>query len=454
MNPLVSIVLPVKNALPHIQATIDSLRAQTYRNFEVIVEDGVSTDGTLDYLRSIADLPSLKVTSAPDTGIGQAYARGLEHCNGDYVCMLAADERLEHDALEVAIQWARRRPDAVFVNGSVRLVDTLGKTEQIFASPHFDVLRHLRCEVVMAFAGLLNRKLLGAHLSYDATLKTCPDYDFWIRVGTAFPASQFLVFDSVFKTALADRSSMSFRVESFEQFCRDKQLVLERFMDTQPRSAVSDATRLASRAGIHLWVAESIYNLQGASREMLEHCRKAASLTPWSPRLSELGERSGAFVLDPLSSELRLPNAQAGWPTVETTVVADAIHPARTYVDFSFKGSQVVTSPHVVVSTAEAPWSFSAVIPFAEGSFADRSSMHWVRLRVKVEAGQVGFGLLKNADTINERIVTTADDEIHFYIKVDLQEPEGIVIRNGAVPGESRVRILDASVEKARKTYD
>jgi hypothetical protein len=449
MSPLVSIILPVKNAMPHLRAAIESIRKQTYRHFELIVEDGVSTDGTLEYLHSVTDIPSLSVTSAPDSGIGHAYSRGVQRCHGDYVWIFAADEMLEPHAIETALQWQTRRPDAIFVNGSARLIGSDGATKQIFKSPRFDLLAHMRCEVVLAFAGLLNRKLLGDELYYDASLKTCPDYDFWIRLGTRFDASQFLVVDEVFKTALADRSSMSFRVESYEQFCRDKQLVLDRFLGAQPRSAVTDAIGRTSRAGIHLWVAESILELQGPSREMLEHSRAAARLTPWAPRLAALGRRSKAFTLDPLTSELRV-RAHQGRPTTATTVVPDAIHPARAYVDASFHGSRVVTSPQVEVFTNPSPWSFSAVIPFADGSFADRSHLHWVRLRVKVESGQVGFGLLKNADTRNERIVTTTDGELDIYIRVDLQEPEGIVIRNGAVPGESRVRIIDAAVEKAR----
>ena len=93
-------------------------------------------------------------------------------------------------------------------------------------------------------------------------------------------------------------------------------------------------------------------------------------------------------------------------------------------------------------------------IPFAAGSFADRSQLYWVRLRVQVDEGQVGFGLLKNAYTRNERLVGIADGEVDFYIKVDLQEPEGIVVRNGGIAGQSRVRIIEAALEKARKTYD
>lgn len=99
-SPLISLVLPVKNGLPHLQKTIDALRRQTYRNFELLVQDGGSTDGTLPYLDSIRDLPKIELVSQPDSGIGQAYNRGIARCQGDLVCLLASDEYLDNDALE------------------------------------------------------------------------------------------------------------------------------------------------------------------------------------------------------------------------------------------------------------------------------------------------------------------------------------------------------------------
>ena len=109
-------------------------------------------------------------------------------------------------------------------SGSVRLVDGRGTVTQVFQSPHFDLLSHLRCEVVLAFAGLLNAKKIGSDLYYDETLATCPDYDFWIRLGCRFDHTDFVVAPDVFKTARADRASMSYRAEAFPQFCSDKLL--------------------------------------------------------------------------------------------------------------------------------------------------------------------------------------------------------------------------------------
>jgi glycosyltransferase involved in cell wall biosynthesis len=287
--PLVSLALAVKNGLPHLRSTIEAVRRQTYRRYELVVQDGASTDGSVDYLSSVANtLPECLIDSAPDAGVGQAYNRALTRCSGELVCFIACDEQLEATALERAVEWWRQHSEAVYVNGSVRLVDAAGAVYQVFESPHFDLLRHMTCDVVLAFAGLLDAKKIGRDLYYDETLRTCPDYDFWIRLGARFGPEAFFVAPDVFKTARADNVSMSFRPEAFPQFCADKLFVLNRFLDAQPGSPVVEAVRRSSSAGIHLWAAEQVLSLEGASPRFTGFRDRAAALDPWSPRLRKL----------------------------------------------------------------------------------------------------------------------------------------------------------------------
>ncbi len=288
-QPLISLALAVKNGLPHLRSAIEAVQRQGYRRYELVVQDGGSTDGSLDYLLSVRkSIPVCRIESAPDAGVGQAYNRALARCAGELVCFIASDERLEDDALERAVGWWRRHADAVYVNGSVRLVDGAGAVTQVFDSPHFDLLGHLRCEVVLAFAGLLNAKKIGSDLYYDEALRTCPDYDFWIRLGSRFGPEDFFVAPEVFKTARADRASMSYRADRFPQFCADKLFVLNRFLDAQTAGPLIEAVRRSSSAGILLWAAEQVAYLEGLSSLFVRLCERAAAFDPWSPRLQKL----------------------------------------------------------------------------------------------------------------------------------------------------------------------
>ena len=77
-EPLVSILLIVKNGMPYLREAVASVARQSYRNYELIVQDGRSTDGSLEFLRQVVDGPRLKIETLPDRGIGQACTRAHE----------------------------------------------------------------------------------------------------------------------------------------------------------------------------------------------------------------------------------------------------------------------------------------------------------------------------------------------------------------------------------------
>ena len=147
-RPLISLVLAVKNGLPHLRKTIEAVQRQTYRRFELIVQDGGSTDGSLEFLQSIRDLPKLKVVSEPDGGIGQAFNRGISRSRGDIVAFVSCDEFFDDDALEKAVGWFMRQPEAAAIYGSVRLMDADDRIVQVFIPSAFELNGVLRNEIV------------------------------------------------------------------------------------------------------------------------------------------------------------------------------------------------------------------------------------------------------------------------------------------------------------------
>ncbi len=93
--PTVSFVIPVKNAVSTIDAAIESVLQQTYRYKELIVVDGMSTDGTLGKLKSYGPLIS-KLICEPDAGIYDAMNKGIASSTGAWLLFLGADDTLAH----------------------------------------------------------------------------------------------------------------------------------------------------------------------------------------------------------------------------------------------------------------------------------------------------------------------------------------------------------------------
>lgn len=451
-SPLVSILLAVKNSLPHLKKAIEAIRRQRYAPFEVIVQDGASTDGTLEYLSSLG-LDNFNVASEPDRGIGQAYNRALQRSAGELVCFASSDEHLEDDALENSVGWFSRSPHAVAINGAVRLVDQNDEVVQIFQPPHFDLLRHLENEVVLPFAGLINRNKVGGDCFYDESLKTCPDYDFWIRLGTRFDKADFIVVPEVFKTARADRASMSYRSESFDQFCRDKFFVLNRFLLGQPPGPLTAAIRRAATTGIFAWAAESVLQLEGPTAAFMKWCHEAVKSDPWSPRVAALAVRSHAFNVEPSSGRFDMvPDRQPIAPPGATSSADGWVQLDAIFSSPLWRGAHVVRNEEIEVGTGTGSWSYAAQIPLTIAEPMDPHRWYWVRLQLEVLSGQMSIGLLAGQAMIQERIVSASKGDTSVFLNITSPDATAIIVRNGALNESSRARFSRATVESCERS--
>lgn len=114
----VSIIIPVYNAKPYLQDTIDSLKRQTFEAFEAICVDDDSTDGSCDILRSAAEQDSrFVVLHQKHLGAGAARNLGLMRAKGKYVVFLDSDDLALPDQLEKLYQAAdRHHADVVACN--------------------------------------------------------------------------------------------------------------------------------------------------------------------------------------------------------------------------------------------------------------------------------------------------------------------------------------------------
>ncbi len=101
-TPLVSVITIVYNGERHLEQTIKSVLAQTYKNIEYIVVDGGSNDGSLDIVRRYEDRIDYWM-SEPDRGISDAMNKGVALAGGDIVGMIHADDWFEPDAVETAV---------------------------------------------------------------------------------------------------------------------------------------------------------------------------------------------------------------------------------------------------------------------------------------------------------------------------------------------------------------
>jgi glycosyltransferase involved in cell wall biosynthesis len=113
----VSVVIPLYNRANHIRRTVDSVLAQTYRNFELIVVDDGSTDGGGDIVRQYAD-PRIRLVTQPNSGECAARNRGVAEANANWVAFLDSDDEWMPRFLERVFGFATTHSSlaAVFTN--------------------------------------------------------------------------------------------------------------------------------------------------------------------------------------------------------------------------------------------------------------------------------------------------------------------------------------------------
>ena len=129
MLPRISIVIPSYNKAEYIGSTLRSIVGQKYLNLEVIVQDGGSTDGTLEIIKSYAKkYPRIiKWESKKDKGQTDAINKGLKKATGDVLAYINADDVYEPGALKAVGEYFSKNPKTLWLAGKGKVVDKDGK---------------------------------------------------------------------------------------------------------------------------------------------------------------------------------------------------------------------------------------------------------------------------------------------------------------------------------------
>ncbi|WP_085932669.1 glycosyltransferase [Enhydrobacter aerosaccus] len=172
----------VRNGAPSIRRALESIRAQTYPNIEFIVQDGVSTDGTLDILRQYGE--RVQLVSEPDNGPSEGLWRALKRCNGEFIGSCLADEELLPDAVERAVALLQKSPDAGAITGDAILTDLAGKQTGFWKSGPFNFLDYLSCDYTPYFVSSFFRRqaLIDAGLQAETWGMDCIEFELWCRL--------------------------------------------------------------------------------------------------------------------------------------------------------------------------------------------------------------------------------------------------------------------------------
>jgi glycosyltransferase involved in cell wall biosynthesis/GR25 family glycosyltransferase involved in LPS biosynthesis len=180
--PQFSVYIPAFNTARYIRECVESALAQTYDDFEVVIVDDGSTDGTSDVLESFRRDPRVRLITRANGGIGAASNSALRACRGEYVVQLDSDDVLRSNALATVASHLARHPEIECLYTKYSLIDQNGTALGPGWSPsRFDRYENL-VGMSVPHMRVFRRALYHRAGGFDESIVNAVDYDFYLKL--------------------------------------------------------------------------------------------------------------------------------------------------------------------------------------------------------------------------------------------------------------------------------
>ena len=228
-NPLVTILIPSYNHSKYITQCIESIYSQTYKNFDLIVIDDGSTDGSIKILNTLNLTYNFKLVIQENKGISFTLNRCIrEYTNGQYFTFCASDDYWLPQKLELQVNFMENNyfypmcfGKAIYINENSNILDS-GNSVEVFKSGYlFNDILLLKTHPPVNY--LFRREIFDEIGLYDDSLPA-EDFDMNLRISYKYmigfidePLFYYRVSDALIKTVRFDKISDS-HLKSIEKF--------------------------------------------------------------------------------------------------------------------------------------------------------------------------------------------------------------------------------------------
>lgn len=180
-NPVVSVIMPVFDCVNYIEEAVNSILNQTFTDFELIIIDDGSTDGTTSILGQLEDDRIKIILKKDNEGVSKATNDGFRLAQGKYIARMDGDDIALKERFEKQVKVLENNPNVFICSG---LVQYLGGSNVIipYKEKHQEIITELliSCSICMG-ATMFRKKELSGYF-YDENKNNGEDYDFWTKV--------------------------------------------------------------------------------------------------------------------------------------------------------------------------------------------------------------------------------------------------------------------------------
>ena len=189
MSPKVSVIIPTYNRLPMLKEAVNSVLAQDFEDFELIVVDDGSTDGTAEEIKQYGGRVKL-LQHSENRGVSAARNRGILHAKGKYIAFLDSDDLWVKGKTRIQVAFLDENPhyplcytDEIWIRRGKRVNPKIKHAK--YSGWIFEKCLPL-CTISPSSA-MMRKTLFSKVGLFDEALPVCEDYDFWLRVSARFP---------------------------------------------------------------------------------------------------------------------------------------------------------------------------------------------------------------------------------------------------------------------------
>jgi glycosyltransferase involved in cell wall biosynthesis len=188
IDPSVSIILPTHNGLPYLREAVASVRAQTFTGWELIVIDDGSTDASVGWLETIADVRLRILANEHIAHRARLRNRGIASARAPWIAFIDSDDRWTTNKLERQLEYHASRPDLQWSYTGRAIIDATGTPfhhprHQAWQPHSGRILRPLLVfDAKIALPSVLVRRSLLERVGGFADQRWGEDYELWIRL--------------------------------------------------------------------------------------------------------------------------------------------------------------------------------------------------------------------------------------------------------------------------------
>lgn len=189
-----SVIMPLYNKAPYVRKAVESVVAQTYKDWELVVMDDGSTDGSGEIVKSINDR-RVRLVRQDNAGVSAARNRGVAESAAPHICFLDADDWWEPTFLEEMTQLIERHPDAgiygtgyyIVKNGRKRVVP-IGVDEGFTEGEinYCRVYAQTLCMPLWTGAVCIPRDIFHKQGGFPINIKLGEDFLLWLRIALKY----------------------------------------------------------------------------------------------------------------------------------------------------------------------------------------------------------------------------------------------------------------------------